>query len=41
MRLAAKGFEYKEKAKPNAFLHPNAPDAEFPQHRPAKIIDFR
>jgi len=41
VRLGVKGFEYREPRKPNAFLNPNEPNAEFPQHKPAKIIDFR
>ena len=39
--MGVKGFAYKEVKKPNAFLHPNDPEAEFPQRIPAKIIDFR
>jgi hypothetical protein len=35
------GLEYREKEKLNAFLHPDAPDAEFPKVTPAPIIDLR
>ncbi len=41
LNLGAKGFEFREPKKSNAFLNPNDPNAEFPQHKPAKIIDFR
>ncbi len=41
IQLSTQGFEYREKQKPNAFLEPENPDAEFPQAEPVKIYDFR
>ena len=41
LAMIARGFETIEKPKLNAFLHPNDPNAEFPQRAIQKIIDFR
>lgn len=41
LKAVAVGQEYRPKDKPNAFLHPDAPDAVFPQVKPAPIIDLR
>ena len=38
---ALAGIEYREKDSKNAFLHPDDPEAEFPQYRPPPIIDLR
>lgn len=35
------GVDYRPKDLPNAFLHPDAPDAVFPKVTPAPIIDLR
>lgn len=35
------GIDYRPKDIPNAFLHPDNPDATFPQVKPAPIIDLR
>lgn len=35
------GMEYREKEPKNAYLHPQEPDAQFPQVKPAPIIDLR
>jgi hypothetical protein len=35
------GRPYREADKKNAFLHPEDPAAEFPQHRPQEILDLR
>lgn len=35
------GMEYREKEAKNAYLHPQEPDAQFPQVKPAPIIDLR
>lgn len=41
IKLSSKGFEFREERKKNAFLHPEDPEAEFPQRAPEKITDFR
>ena len=35
------GQQYRKPVPKNAFLHPDDPDAEFPQYTPAPIIDLR
>lgn len=35
------GLEYREKEKKNAFLHPEDPDAHFPQYKQPPMIDLR
>ena len=41
LAMIARGFDVIEKPKVNAFLHPNDPNAEFPQKKIQKIVDFR
>ena len=41
LNKVARGLDVIEKTKPNAFLHPNDPNAVFPQKTIEKIVDFR
>lgn len=39
--MTIKGIEFREKEPLNAFLHPNNPNAVFPQYIPQKQLNFR
>ncbi len=39
--LSSKGFEFRKKPKKNAFLHPEDPEAVFPQREDTVVTDFR
>ncbi|KRX08579.1 hypothetical protein PPERSA_10383 [Pseudocohnilembus persalinus] len=41
LKSTINGIEYREPEKKNAFLHPEDPEAVFPQFVPQKNIDFR
>ena len=41
IRATVNGYEYRQPKKPNAFLNPEDPNAEFPQYIKPRVIDMR